>query len=84
MCLFKQPKTQAPPPLAPAPPPPIPPTPATPAPDPVVKDLNPQVRRAKSKSAKKKGSNYAKGTGSQTIKLGPKLNAGMNQGGGLN
>ena len=84
MCLFKQPKTQAPPPLAPAPPPPIPPVASTPAPDPVVKDLNPQVRRAKSKSSKKQASNYAKGIGSQAIKLGPKLNTGMNQGGGVN
>ena len=84
MCLFNQKSSPPPPPLPPAPPPPIPPTPPTPAPDPVVKDLNPQVRRAKSKTSKKKGSNYAKGVGSQAIKLAPKLNAGMNQGGGLN
>ena len=84
MCLFRQQKSPPPPPLPPAPPPPLPPVTPTPAPDPVVKDLNPQVRRAKSQSSKKKGSNFAKGTGSQAIKLAPKLNAGMYKGGGLN
>ena len=84
MCLFSQQKSPEPPPLAPAPPPPLPPTPPTPSPDPVVKDLNPQVRRAKSQSSKKKGSNFGQGTGSQAIKLAPKVNTGTYKGGGLN
>ena len=33
-----------PPPLPPAPPPPLPPTPTAPPPDPIVKDVNPQVK----------------------------------------
>ena len=36
-----------PPPLPPAPPAPLPPTPTAPPPDPIIKDVNPQVKRAK-------------------------------------
>ena len=39
--------TPPPPPLPPAPPPPPVPTPTAPPPDPIIKDVNPQVRRAK-------------------------------------
>jgi len=83
MCIFKAPSPPPPPPLAPAPPPPEPPKAPLPSPDPVVKDVNPQVRRAKEE--RKKKSNFSQGTGSLRIKLDPKVNTGTNQtGGGLN
>jgi len=63
----------APPPLAPPPPPPAPPAPPTPSPEPLVTDVNPQVRRAKSKKAK---NTQAKGTGALRIKLGSNVNTG--------
>ena len=62
-----------PPPLAPPPPPPTPPAAPLPSPDPLVTDVNPQVRRAKSKKAK---SGQTKGTGSLRIKLGSNVNTG--------
>jgi len=83
MCIFKPPKTPTPPPLPPAPPPPLPPTPPTPPPDPTIKDVNPQVRRAKEE--RKKKSNFSQGTGSLRIKLDPKVNTGTDAtGGGIN
>tara|TARA_Y100001938_G_C8022310_1_gene395993 strand:- start:659 stop:916 length:258 start_codon:yes stop_codon:yes gene_type:complete len=85
MCLFKAPKTPTPPPLPPAPPPPLPPVQPTPPPEPTIKDVNPQVRRAKEERKKKGASAYSQGTGSLRIKLDPKVNTGMNTtGGGLN
>ena len=59
-----------PPPLAPPPPPPTPPRAPLPEPDPLVTEVNPQVRRAKSKKAK---SQLAKGTGQLRIPLDPKV-----------
>ena len=47
MCIFSGGSSTPPPTLPPAPPPPLPPTPTTPPPDPMIKDVNPQVRRAK-------------------------------------
>ena len=67
----------APAPLPPAPPPPLPPTPTAPPPDPMIKDVNPQVRRAKDDRGNKNKNQYSKGTGSLRIqKLGPKVNTG--------
>jgi len=83
MCLFKAPSNPPPPPLPPAPPPPEPPRPPLPTPEPTIKDVNPQVRRAKD-SRKKKGE-FSQGTGSLRIKLNPKVNTGTDAtGGGLN
>ena len=62
-----------PPPLAPPPPTPAPPAPPLPAPDPLITDVNPQVRRAKSKKPK---NTQASGTGSLRIKLGNNVNTG--------
>ena len=76
-----------PPPLPPAPPPPLPPTPTAPPPDPIMKDVNPQVKRAKDDRGNKNKNQYSKGTGSLKIKLNPKVNTGNNTGatgGGLN
>ena len=47
MCLGGGGAPPTPPPLPPAPPPPLPPTPTAPPPDPIMKDVNPQVNRAK-------------------------------------
>ncbi len=66
-------KTPTPPPLAPPPPPPAPPAPPLPQPEPLVTEVNPQVRRAKSKKAK---NTQAKGTGALRIKLGSNVNTG--------
>ena len=62
-----------PPPLAPPPPPPAPPRAPLPAPDPLVTDVNPQVKRARSKKDKNP---LTKGTGSLRIKLGNNVNTG--------
>ena len=67
----KPPSPPPPPPLAPPPPPPTPPVKPPPAPEPLVTDVNPQGRRAKSKKAK---SQLAKGTGQLRIPLDPKVN----------
>ena len=64
-------------PLPPAPPPPLPPTPTAPPPDPIIKDVNPQVKRAKDDRGNKSKNQYSKGTGSLRIKLNPKVNTGM-------
>ena len=71
-----------PPPLPPAPPPP--PAPAAPQPlaEALVTDVNPQVRRAKSKKAK---SQLAKGTGQLRIPLDPQISTPTSgPAGGLN
>jgi hypothetical protein len=88
MCIFGGNRSVAPPPpLPPAPPPPLPPTPATPPPDPVIKDVNPQVKEAMDKKGKKTGAENAKGTGDLKIKLKPAVNTGSTGtmgGGGVN
>ena len=70
MCFGKTPRIPDPPPLAPAPPPPAPPAPPIPEAEPLVTDVNPQVRRAKSKKAK---SQISQGTGQLRIKLDPQV-----------
>jgi hypothetical protein len=67
--------------LAPPPPPPAPPRSPTPEAEPLITDVNPQVRRAKSKKAK---SQLAKGTGQLRIPLDPKVNTTAGPSGGLN
>ena len=86
MCLFRSSPTPPPPPLPPAPPPPLPPVAPVDPPSPIMKDVDPQVRRAKKDRGKKAANNAAQGTGSLRIKLNPKINTGMGQGnsGGLN
>ena len=87
MCIFGSRSPAPPPPLPPAPPPPLPPTPTAPPPDPMIKDVNPQVKRAKDDRGNKTKNQYSKGTGSLRIKLNPKVNTGTDtgaQGGGLN
>ena len=86
MCLFGGNRSPPPPPLPPAPPPPLPPTPTTPPPDPIVKDVNPQVKRAKDDRGNKNKSQYSQGTGSTRIKISPKVNTGQGNmpSGGLN
>tara|TARA_Y100001973_G_scaffold30609_1_gene46258 strand:+ start:310 stop:570 length:261 start_codon:yes stop_codon:yes gene_type:complete len=85
MCLFgksSSPPSPSPPPLAPPPPPPAPPAPPLPTPDPLVTDVNPQVRRARSKKDKNP---MAKGTGALRIPLKNTVNTGTNTpSGGLN
>ena len=83
MCIFGGNRTPAaPPPLPPAPPPPLPPTPTAPPPDPMIKDVNPQVRRAKSKKAK---GEFASGSSQLRVPLGSKVNTGQSgPAGGIN
>jgi hypothetical protein len=53
----------------------------------MIKDVNPQVRRAKDDRGNKNKSQYSKGTGSLRIKLNPKVNTGTGGaagGGGIN
>ena len=84
MCIFRGGSTPPPPPLPPAPPPPLPPV-APVDPPTTVKDVDPQVRRAKQDRGNKAKSQYSEGTGALRIKLNPKLNTGMgNQSGGIN
>ncbi len=72
MCVFSRPPSPPPPPpLAPPPPPPEPPRAPLPSPDPLVTDVNPQVKRAKSKKDKNP---LTKGTGALRIKLGSNVN----------
>ena len=74
MCLFtRQPSPPPPPPLSPPPPPPAPPAPPLPSPEPLVTDVNPQVKRARSKKDKNP---LTKGTGALRIKLGDNVNTG--------
>ena len=86
MCLFGGGgSVQTPPPLPPAPPAPLPPTPPVDPPTPIIKDINPQVKRAKDDRGNKNKNQYSKGTGSLRIKLNPKVNTGTDAtGGGLN
>ena len=90
MCIFgggRRAAAPPPPPLPPAPPPPLPPAPTAPPPDPVIKDVNPQVKEAMDKSGKKTGAENAKGTGDLKIKLKPTVNTGntgTKGGGGVN
>ena len=82
MCLFKQPKPPTPPPLAPAPPPPAPPIPPLPTPEPLESDVNPQVKRARSKKDKNP---MSQGTGALRIPLKNTVNTGSSTpSGGLN
>tara|TARA_R100001463_G_scaffold32510_1_gene72833 strand:+ start:199 stop:453 length:255 start_codon:yes stop_codon:yes gene_type:complete len=78
----RPPSPPPPPPLAPPPPPPVVPGPPTPEAEPLITDVNPQVRRAKSKKAK---SQLAKGTGQLRIPLDPQISAPTSgPAGGLN
>ena len=76
MCLgmFSRPKTPTPPPLAPAPPPPAPPVAPLQEPEPLQTDVNPQVKRAKSKKDKNP---LSKGTGALRIPLQNTVNLGQ-------
>ena len=76
MCLFGGGSVSPPPPLPPAPPAPLPPTPPVDPPTPIIKDINPQVKRAKDDRGNKNKNQYSKGTGSLRIKLNPKVNTG--------
>jgi len=84
MCIGRRRSSTPPPPvLAPPPPPPLPPTQPLPEPEPLETDVNPQVRRAKSKKAK--GSDGRGGTGALRIDLKPDINTGTTgPAGGLN
>ena len=74
MCFGRAPSpSMTPPPLAPPPPPPAPPRAPLPEPDPLVTDVNPQVKRARSKKDKNP---LTKGTGALRIKLGSNVNTG--------
>ena len=85
MCIFRGSTPLPPPPLPPAPPAPLPPTPPVDPPNPIVKDVNPQVKRAKDDRGNKSKNQYSRGTGSLRIKLNPKVNTGTDQSsGGLN
>ena len=78
MCIFGgRPATPTPTPLPPPPPPPLPPSPVAPPPEPVLKDVNPQVQRAKKERGNKTKNQYSDGTGSLRIKLNPNVNTGM-------
>ena len=82
MCVFKTPKPPTPPPLAPPPPPPAPPAPPLPTPEPLVTDVNPQVKEARSKKDKNP---LSKGTGALRIPLKNTVNTGSDTpSGGLN
>ena len=76
MCIFRGSTPAPPPPLPPAPPAPLPPTPPVDPPNPIVKDVNPQGKRAKDDRGNKSKNQYSKGTGSLRIKLNPKVNTG--------
>ena len=85
MCIFGggNPAPPPPAPLPPAPtPPPAPPAPL-PTPEPVQQgDVNPQVRRAKSKKAK---GEYARGSSQLRVPLKPSVNTGQSgPAGGIN
>ena len=85
MCIFRGSIPTPPPPLPPAPPAPLPPTPPVDPPNPIIKDVNPQVKRAKDDRGNKNKNQYSRGTGSLRIKLNPKVNTGTDQSsGGLN
>ena len=73
MCIFSRPSSPPPPPPLP-PAPPAPPAP-TPPPEPIGTEMDPKVRRAKSKKDKNP---FTKGTGSLRINLDPSINTGSN------
>tara|TARA_R100001594_G_C3905553_1_gene231996 strand:- start:168 stop:434 length:267 start_codon:yes stop_codon:yes gene_type:complete len=75
MCfgLFRS-KTPKPPDLPPAPIPPTPPAAPLPEPDPLESDVNPQIKRAKSKKDKNP---LSKGTGALRIPLQNTVNLGQ-------
>ena len=74
MCLGRRSTPTPPPPvLAPAPPPPPRPPEPTPPPRPIGTEVDPQVRRKKSKKDKNQ---FAKGTQSLRISLDPSINIG--------
>ena len=74
MCIFSRPSSPPPPPpLAPSPPPPPAPPDPTPPPQPIGTDMDPQVKRKKSKKDKNP---FAKGTRSLRISLDPSVNTG--------
>tara|TARA_B100000886_G_scaffold132918_1_gene89644 strand:- start:1427 stop:1678 length:252 start_codon:yes stop_codon:yes gene_type:complete len=79
MCIFRGSSPPPPPPaLAPSPPPPpLPPAPVK-KPEPIGTDMDPQVRRKKSKKDKNP---YAKGTQSLRISLDPQVNTPTESGG---
>tara|TARA_Y100001970_G_C14230941_1_gene858585 strand:- start:2723 stop:2977 length:255 start_codon:yes stop_codon:yes gene_type:complete len=76
MCLFnREPKPAPPAPLTPVPAAPPPPPPVLPAPKPLTTDVNPQVRRARSKKEKNP---MSQGTGALRIPLKNTINTGSN------
>tara|TARA_R100001594_G_scaffold51370_1_gene84754 strand:- start:2792 stop:3046 length:255 start_codon:yes stop_codon:yes gene_type:complete len=83
MCIFRRPAPPPPaPPLPPPPAPPVPPAPPAPQPTPLESDVNPQIRRARTKKA---AGEQAKGTSALRIPLNQTLNTGQNvPAGGLN
>ena len=83
MCIFGGGNPAPPPPAPLPPPPPVPPAPPAPLPTPEApKQINPQVRRAKSKKAK---GEFASGTSQLRVPLGSKVNTGQSgPAGGLN
>ena len=82
MCFPSPPSPPPPPPLAPPPPPPPPPQAPLPPAEPLESEVNPQVRRAKSKKAQ---NHSAQGTAQLRIPLAPDINApGAGPQGGLN
>ena len=76
MCMCGKNSPAPPPPIPPSPPPPLPPAPTAPPPDPIIKDVNPQVRRAKKDRGNKSKNQYDKGTGSMRIKKNTGVNVG--------
>ena len=83
MCLGRPPSPPPPAPLPPPPPAPVTPPAPAPAPEAAVSQVNPQVRRAKSKKAK---GEFAQGSSQLRVPLGSKVNTGTSgsQSGGLN
>ena len=82
MCLFQRPPSPPPPPPLPPPPPaPTPPPDPTPTPEPIGEDVNPAVRRAKSK---KDVNPQQKGTGALRIPLNPVNTGTPTPSGGVN
>ena len=76
MCIFSRPPSPPPPPpLPPAPPAPTAPPAPKPPPEPIGTELDPKVRRTKSKKDKNP---MTKGTGSLRINLEPSINTGTN------
>jgi len=82
MCLGRPPSPPPAPPLPPPPPAPVTPPAPAPAPEAAVSQVNPQVRRAKSKKAK---GEYASGSSQLRVPLKPSVNTGSaGPAGGLN